>query len=317
MLLIPVPELKEVKEFKVTLIIVGFLFLTFFLIEFNKFHHDEYKIDDDKSISYLKVQTMLYDRHLKNLRSYKSSEQRQLASLINLDNASASQLGLLSRASILDATFNPLDISSFGIDPIEYKEWMDVHIEMKKSFDVAPASFFGVNKDEYGYDRWISYLFTHIDLYHLLSNCVFLLLFGALIETLLGGLVTLTVFLGAGFLAAPFFILLSDLSQISLVGSSGGVCGLIGFYSVYQYNYKIRYFYWVLPTQNYHGFMSLSAGFILVLWAVGDIAGYLSGVSYLDSVAYAAHLGGFVIGSLCALGLHIFKKYRFTFKALS
>lgn len=317
MLLLPVPELKEVKEFKVSLIIVGFLFLTFFLIEMNKFQHVDYKIDDTKSISYLKVQTKLYDRHLKNLKSLKSSEQRQLASLVNLDSATSSQLGLLSRASILDSTFNPLEITSSGIDPIEYQEWMDVHIEMKKSFEVAPASFFGVHKDEFGYDRWITYLFAHIDIYHLLSNCVFLLLFGALIETLLGGLVTLTIFLGSGFLAAPFFILLSDLSQISLVGSSGGVCGLIGFYSVYQYNHKIRYFYWVLPTQNYYGFMSLSAGLILVLWAVGDIAGYLSGVSYLDSVAYAAHLGGFAIGGLCALGLLIFKKYRFTFKALS
>jgi membrane associated rhomboid family serine protease len=311
MLLLPVPELTQVKEYKISLTIVIFLCLNFFLIEANKYHNEDYKLNEDKSVSYLKVQTKLYERHLKNLKGFKSKEQRQIASVVDFNSASDVQLGLLSRASILDSTFDPMSVSNYGIDPIEYKEWVDIHTEMKKSFVVAPAYFLGVNKDEYSYERWLTYLFAHIDFYHLISNCLFLLLFGALIETSLGGVFTLIIFLGTGFLAAPIFILLSDLSQISLVGASGGVCGLIGFYSILQYNQKIRYFYWVLPTQNYHGFMSLSAGLVILIWAAGDLAGYLSGVTYLDSVAYAAHLGGFITGSLCALGLLLARKLKF------
>lgn len=104
---------------------------------------------------------------------------------------------------------------------------------------------------------------------------------------------------------------LTDLNQISLVGASGGVCGLIGFYSVYNMQNKIRYWYWVLPFEKYYGFMNLSCGFLLLLWMLGDLAGYFSGVSFLDNVAYAAHLGGFFVGSLCAVTLRLIRSQKF------
>ena len=60
-----------------------------------------------------------------------------------------------------------------------------------------------------------------------------------MIETMLGGAMVYIVFLGSGILAAPIYMYLNPLSQVSLVGASGGVCGLIAFYSVYCFHDKI------------------------------------------------------------------------------
>ncbi len=311
MFLIPCPEIHQLKKYHVTLSLIVFLMASHFMVEFFKYDLPKYSFSDFESSAFLNVQMKLYERHLKDLKKFKNPDQRFMASVFETTDTSEKKiLGSLSRASILDPTFDPLKVSKEGIDPIEYQDWFDVHLQMKESLNLSPAFLLGVNNQNYGFERWVSYLFVHVGFYHLLSNCMFLLLFGVLIESLLGGIVVLLVFLGSGFLAAPIYMYMSDLSQVSLVGASGGVCGLIAFYSIYQIKHKIRFFYWVLPIEGYYGFTYLNSGIIIFLWMLGDLASYFSGVAFLDSVAYAAHLGGFFIGTLCALGLVIFQELK-------
>jgi membrane associated rhomboid family serine protease len=225
-------------------------------------------------------------------------------------SADESFLASFTRVAILDNTFDPLKMSAIGLDTLEYADWLEVHSVMRKNLQLSPAYLLGLNDQNYSWDRWLSYMFVHIGFLHLLSNAMFLLIFGALIETLFGGVVVTLVFLGSGFLAAPMYMLLNDLNQVSLVGASGGVCGLIAFYSITQFKEKIRFFYWVLPFEKYYGFLSLSCGYIFLIWILSDLAGYFAGVGFLDSVAYGAHLGGFLVGGLCALGLNFYKSLK-------
>ncbi len=307
MLLLPVPEVKNIIRFQVSIMLVVFLVGFYFFVEFNKVYLPKLEFSENKSTSYFKIQAKLYEKHLANLKGFKSSDQRLMASVIDAKSTSILDEGFLAsltRVTILDQTFDPLKISPEGLDILEYADWLDVHMVMRKNLQLSPAYLLGINDQHYSWDRWLSYMFVHIGFYHLLSNALFLLLFGALIETVFGGIVLILVFLGSGILAAPIYMLLNDLNQVSLVGASGGVCGLIAFYSITQFKEKMRFFYWVLPLENYYGFISLSSGYILLLWCLGDLAGYFAGVGFLDSVAYGAHLGGFLVGAVCALGIN-------------
>lgn len=309
MFLLPCPELHQLTKFHTTVTLVVFLILVQVLVEYTKVTPTNYVFTDYQSSAYLSIQSKLYERHLESLKRFKNSDQRFMASIYAAADLSESKiLASLTRASVLDSTFDPLKISKLGLDPIEYQEWFEIHMMMKENMTSSSAFILGLNHQNYDLQRWISYMFIHVGFYHLLSNCIFLLLFGILIESVFGGIIVLLVFVGSGFLAAPIYMYMTELSQVSLVGASGGVCGLIAFYSITQFRHKIRFFYWVLPFESYYGFTFLSSGFIILLWILGDLAGYFSGVAFLDSVAYAAHLGGFFIGSVCALGLLLFQQ---------
>lgn len=309
MILLPVPELSNVKKFHVSLILALFLVAMHFFVEANRTQSLKHEFSDDQSIAYYNVQIQLYERHLQNMNRLKNKEQRLLASILEKKSDDLIYLTAMTRGTILDASFDPLKISRIGLDQIEYSDWLEVHLYMTKNIMISPAYHLGLNQDDYGWDRWISYMFVHMGWYHLLSNVIFLLLFGALVETLFGGVIVTLVFLGSGFFAAPIYMMLTELNMVSMVGASGGVCGLISFYAISNFQNPIRYWYWVLPFEKYYGFVSMSSGYVLILWAVGDLAGYFSGVTFLDNVAYAAHIGGFIIGSICALGLHAYKSY--------
>ncbi len=310
MLLLPVPEVKDVKNFKVSLLLTIFLILCHYLVESNRYHTQSLNFSETESKAYFNIQSRLYERHLEQLKKFKSKDQRLIASVFSSKSLDDKEIfSKLTRVSILDSTFDPLEVPSAGLDQIEYQDWLGVHNVMRQNLKLSPAYLLGLNNESYGWDRWLSYMFVHVGIYHLLSNALFLLLFGALIETVFGGVIVTLVFLGSGFLAAPIYMYLSDLNQVSLVGASGGVCGLIAFYSLTRFKSKIRFFYWVLPFEKYYGFLALSTGYILVLWILGDLAGYFAGVSFLDNVAHAAHLGGFVVGSICALVIRCYNSY--------
>lgn len=304
MLLIPFPEKEQAFKYQITLIIALFMIILHFFINIFSLPLPPFSLKKSESRIYFSVQSKLYKNYIQSLGSYKNSDQRFIASIFEkkiID--SKNQQAHLSRASIYDPLFNPLEVSKKGVDLVEYDLWKDIHWKMKQNIHLSSSALLGVNYKNHQKSYWLSYLFVHTGWVHLLSNIIFLILFGILIETLFGGIMVLLILLGSGALAAPFHILLSGLSPIPLVGSSGGVCGLIAFYCIYKFSHKMRFFYWILPFKNYYGFISLPLGIIFVLWTLADIAGYLSGISFLQHVAHTAHMGGFFIGALCALGL--------------
>lgn len=251
------------------------------------------------------VQAQLYKNFLKSEKRL-DKNQRMIASLGEQDKDNR----VVSQMSLRDPYFDPFKASREGIDEVSYKHWQDTYFILQEFSLINSASLLGVRSDNPEWQSWLSYMFVHAGFYHLLSNIVFLFLFGALIERAFGGLMTLVIFLGSGLLVVPIYILLTGESNVPLIGASGGVCGLIAFYCICKFKEPMRFFYWVLPFDKYYGFVTLYTGVVLFVWLLSDVAGHLGAVPFFDGVAHAAHLGGFIAGASSAAAVLAYRKYK-------
>ncbi len=90
----------------------------------------------------------------------------------------------------------------------------------------------------------ITYMFLHEGVAHLAGNMLFLWLFGAGLEEAVGGWLFLLVFFSAGIISGLFPFALNraagDVSLYPLIGASGAIAGVIGFYAIRFYRARIR-----------------------------------------------------------------------------
>jgi membrane associated rhomboid family serine protease len=140
-------------------------------------------------------------------------------------------------------------------------------------------------------------MFLHGGWLHLLGNMLFLLIFGNNIEDRLGH-VRFTLFYGAcGYAATYGYAYLNDDSAAPLIGASGAIAGVLGAYLVLYPRARV----WVLVPFLVFLPLRLPAWLVLGFWFVLQ-AVYSSGegVEGAGTVAYAAHVTGFLAGMLLA-----------------
>ena len=127
--------------------------------------------------------------------------------------------------------------------------------------------------------RFVTAIFLHGDFGHLLYNMFALLLFGGMLERLIGGRRFLLVFFATGIIAN----FVSVFFYPSSLGASGAIFGIIGSLIV------------VRPTLVVFAFGLPMPMFIAgILWATGDIIGLF----VPSNVGNIAHLSGLAIGLL-------------------
>jgi membrane associated rhomboid family serine protease len=127
-------------------------------------------------------------------------------------------------------------------------------------------------------------IFAHGSVMHLIYNMFALLLFGSILENVIGGRRWLMLFFASGILAniaAAFF-------YPSSLGASGAIFGLLGALAVL----RPRMVVWVT-------YVPLPMFIAVAVWAAGD----LFGLFFPSDVANAAHLAGLAIGVLTGLVL--------------
>ncbi len=140
-----------------------------------------------------------------------------------------------------------------------------------------------------------SSMFIHGGLLHLAGNLMFLWVFGSNIEGRLGHVKYLLFYLLTGAAAALTHWFFDSASQVPLVGASGAIAGVMGAYLLLYPRNRINtviIFFLVTVVQ-------LSATLLLGLWFLWQLVqAVLSfGVSGQVSVAFWAHVGGFVAGA--------------------
>ncbi|MGH8855165.1 MAG: rhomboid family intramembrane serine protease [Telluria sp.] len=137
---------------------------------------------------------------------------------------------------------------------------------------------------------WITSMFLHGSLMHLLGNMVFLFLFGFALEIAIGRGVFLLLYLCSGLGGTLLYWASAFGSDHSVLGASGAVSGLMGMYIALYGMRKISFFYNVI---FFTGVVKAPALIIFPLWV-----GYeLWGAQYAtDNVAYWAHTGGLLFG---------------------
>jgi membrane associated rhomboid family serine protease len=143
--------------------------------------------------------------------------------------------------------------------------------------------------------RLISALFLHADWTHLLGNMLFLAIFGVAIERILRPWRWGLLWLLAGALANLGAAMLASDPRAPIIGASGAVSGLIG---AYLSLFPRSHLGIMLPLGLYVQFVRVPALHLLGLWLLLQLL--LSIGEQAPSVAWSAHLFGFVGGGLLA-----------------
>jgi len=142
-------------------------------------------------------------------------------------------------------------------------------------------------------------MFMHGGLGHLLSNMLFLNIFGDNLEDKLGHFKYLFFYLFCGLGASALQIFVQPFSQIPNLGASGAIAGVMGGYLVLFPRHKIDILFslgWGLRQTT------VPAYFMLFYWFGAQLLTGFGSLTYLDEtmggVAYFAHIGGFLTGWL-------------------
>ena len=140
-------------------------------------------------------------------------------------------------------------------------------------------------------------MFLHGSWLHLLGNMLFLLIFGNNVEDRMGHIRYALFYVACGYAASYGFALLNADSSDPLIGASGAIAGVLGAYLVLYPKARV----WVLVPFLVFLPLRLPAWLVLGFWFVLQ-ALYSSGegVSTAGTVAYAAHVVGFLVGMLLA-----------------
>lgn len=137
-------------------------------------------------------------------------------------------------------------------------------------------------------------MFLHAGFLHLFGNMLFLWIYGDNVEHRLGSVRYLLAYLGTGAAATLFHAVSTPGSQIPMVGASGAISGVLGFYFVFFARNRVRLL-WLLPPFVWHVF-EVPARLILGMYLIVDnLLPYLFARSDVG-VAHGAHIGGFLAG---------------------
>jgi rhomboid family protein len=141
-------------------------------------------------------------------------------------------------------------------------------------------------------------MFLHGGWLHLLGNMLFLLIFGNNVEDRFGHLGYAFFYVLCGYVAAYGFALVNNGQSEPLIGASGAIAGVLGAYLALYPRVRV----WSLVPFLFFIPLRLPVWLVLGLWFVLQWV-YAAGfaVSEAGSVAYLAHVIGFLFGLVIAL----------------
>jgi membrane associated rhomboid family serine protease len=134
---------------------------------------------------------------------------------------------------------------------------------------------------------FLTYMFVHVGLLHLLANMLMLFVFGSPVESRMGSRTFLLYFLACGLGAALFSLGLRGIVSIGpFVGASGAVLGVAVAFAMFWPDAELLVFPIPVPLK--------ARTFVLILLGL-DLLG---AIYFNDEVAHVAHLGGALSGYL-------------------
>ena len=141
----------------------------------------------------------------------------------------------------------------------------------------------------------LSAMFLHAGFLHLAGNMLFLWIYGDNVEYRLGRLRFLAAYFGTGIAATLFHGVLSSESALPLLGASGAISGVLGFYFVWFPRNRVRL--WVMLFPFFMNVIHAPARLVLGFYVIADnLLPLLVSGGRGSGVAYGAHIGGFIGG---------------------
>lgn len=146
-------------------------------------------------------------------------------------------------------------------------------------------------------------MFLHGGLMHLFGNMLFLWIYGDNVEHRLGRIPFVFWYLATGAAATLFHELFAGQSPVPLVGASGAISGVLGFYFVWFPHNQVRLWVMLFP-------FFMNAFFAPARWVLGfyllidNLLPFFLARGAGGGVAYGAHIGGFLGGLAVAYFLN-------------
>ncbi len=177
-------------------------------------------------------------------------------------------------------------------------------LEVQRSLALVPIAIIRGEK------LWTLFtsMFLHADILHLLGNMLFLFVFGGPVESAMGRKNFIIFYFLSGLSATLFHVLsISFIPSKYLftgtvlnpwvtptLGASGAISGVMGAYLVYYPKTRITLIYpiWIIPL-----FLVLPAWVYVLIWFIYQLLmGLVSFLGLITTIAYWAHVGGFITG---------------------
>jgi membrane associated rhomboid family serine protease len=188
----------------------------------------------------------------------------------------------------------------------EYVEVMARELEGRADLRqlVAQTSEYDLFAFEHGYRPnapelvdLLTCMFLHGGFMHLFGNMLFLWIYGDNVERRLGAIPFLFAYLATGIVATLSHALIFSRSDVPLVGASGAISGVLGFYFLWFPRNTVRMMVF-LPPFLWHVFQ-VPARLVLGMYLVVDnLLPFLFAGE--GGVAHGAHIGGFIAGGIAA-----------------
>ena len=142
----------------------------------------------------------------------------------------------------------------------------------------------------------LTYQFFHSDILHLLSNMLFLWVFGDNIEDAVGHFKFLVFYLACGIAGGLVHAWMLSSSNTPLIGASAAVAGVIAAYLILHPRVRV----WVLAFRIIP--LRISAVWVLGVWVVTQFI-MIARAPFDGGVAWWAHVGGMAAGAVLILFL--------------
>lgn len=189
------------------------------------------------------------------------------------------------------------DGTAISHDDPEYEKWR----EMRKKFEDLRAESvsysYGFIPAEKKLTTYLTHMFLHGGVSHLVGNMIFLWIIGIILEIGAGSLTFLFLYLIGGLAAVTGFSFFSQGSMTPLVGASGAISAIMGAFTVIYRMKPVRVF---VNLGVYIDTLKLPAIVFLPLWLGNEIYSYYAETG--SHVAYMAHASGLAAGAVLGFG---------------
>ena len=287
------------KKAPITWVLI-LLYITFFIYsktQETKIQSFQRSLLNDKL--FIRAQGKAYTEYLMN------NEEKYNNFLLDIASSSSSgqlkQTSLLGKLAFQDWSFLKMKDFLSSTDEVENDYWnqnLDTYLRQKEK---TPSSYFGLSIKNQEWYHFLTYQFIHGNIWHLLFNCWFLLIFGGFLEPLIGRSFFLLTYLLGGCIGATTFAKISSLSFFPLIGASASINALIGFFAILCFRQPLRLLLGILPVKGWWRWIFLPTWLFIGVWLLTDISGYLGSLPGFVDIAHTAHLGGFAVGLMGGL----------------
>ena len=161
------------------------------------------------------------------------------------------------------------------------------------------AMQWGIVPDHLSLITLLTSMFLHSGWLHILSNMLFLWVFGRNVEDLIGSAQYFVLYIASGLAAAVLQVIMNPYSRIPMVGASGAIAGVMGAYLIKFPRSRIVTLF---PIFVFFTTLDIPAWILLLFWFGTQ---FFKGIGSLASqdysgggIAWFAHVGGFIAGML-------------------